>query len=476
MTAYDKCSIVNADYFIVYAYLLWKDVRVAQRVVVIGGGGGGLGAAGGAKAIDPSADVRVYTEFEDVAYSPCGIPFVPGKEIPTFEALFLAEKQAYVDAGIDVHYETRVNSIDRANKTITVEGEGVVPYDSLVISTGFIYQDPGVPGAHLDGLYYVKNIRAAMEWDKRLDTVKKAVVVEAGPLGIEMVTALAHRGIETHVIDPHPWALGELLDPDIAEMVQESWTELGVTMHWNTELLAFLDNGNGSVGGVSTSGGTIDCDLVVVATHKRANNSLAVAGGVAIGTTGGVIVNENMKTSDPNIWACGDVCEIPHGSASLPLQGLTGSHAYAQGKVAGYNAAGGSRPYSSVYVPWGMVAGKWMIGGAAFGEVAATALGMPYVLGVADGISRARYYPGVKKVRVKLLAEPGTLRLIGAQIIGGEGVKERADFMGLAVKMGLTLHDLANMENVYSPPIGALNEPIKVAATNGIAAAAAGKS
>ncbi|MSV75374.1 MAG: CoA-disulfide reductase, partial [Actinobacteria bacterium] len=178
-------------------------------------------------------------------------------------------------------------------------------------------------------------------------------------------------------------------------------------------------------------------------------------------------------TSAPSVWACGDVCEIPHGLGGLPLQGLTGSHAYAQGKVAGANAAGGSRTYNPVYVPWGMVAGKWMVGGVAFGEVTADALGMPHVIGIADGISRARYYPGVKKVRVKLIAEPGTLRLIGAQMVGGEGIKERADFLGVAVKTGLTLYDLATMENVYSPPIGALNEPIAVAAQKGIVASKA---
>jgi len=447
---------------------------VGQRVVVIGGGGGGLGAAGGAKAVDPSAEVIVYTEFEDVAYSPCGIPFVHGKEIPSFEALFLAQKEAYVEAGIDVHYQTTVTSIDTQRKVIAVEGEGEVSYDSLVIATGFVYADPGVPGGDLDGLYYVKNIRAAMEWDKRLDSVKKAVVVEAGPLGIEMVTALAHRGIETHVIDPNPWALGELLDPDFAEMVHDSWSELGVQMHWNTTLKSFLDDGAGKVRGVSTSGGDIECDLVVVATHKQPNNSLAVAAGLKVGTTGGLVVDETMKTSAPGVWACGDVCEVPHGTSSLPLQGLTGSHAYAQGKVAGANAAGGSRKYSAVYVPWGMVAGKWMVGGAAFGEVAADALGMPYVIGRAQGISRARYYPDVKMVKVKLLAEPGTLRLLGAQLIGGEGIKERADFLGICVKKGITLYDLATMENVYSPPIGALNEPISVAAQNGVAAAAQG--
>jgi NADH oxidase (H2O2-forming) len=330
-----------------------------------------------------------------------------------------------------------------------------------------------VPGGDLDGLYYVKNIRSAMEWDKRLDTVKKAVVVEAGPLGVEMVTALAHRGIETHVIDPNPWALGEVADPDIVELVHESWAELGVQMHWNTTLEAFLGDDNGSVRGVMTSGGEIDCDLVVVATHKVPNNALAVAAGLKTGSTGGVVIDGSMSTSAPSVWACGDVCEIPHGLGGLPLQGLTGSHAYAQGKVAGANAAGGSRTYNPVYVPWGMVAGKWMVGGVAFGEVTADALGMPHVIGIADGISRARYYPGVKKVRVKLIAEPGTLRLIGAQMVGGEGIKERADFLGVAVKTGLTLYDLATMENVYSPPIGALNEPIAVAAQKGIAASKA---
>jgi NADH oxidase (H2O2-forming) len=116
-----------------------------------------------------------------------------------------------------------------------------------------------------------------------------------------------------------------------------------------------------------------------------------------------------------------------------------------------------------------MVAGKWMIGGVSFGETLATALGVPFVLGVAQGISRARYYPGVQKVAVKLLAEPGSLRLIGAQLRGGgEGVRERANFLAQAVRLGVTLHELSTMENVYSPAIGALNEPIVVAATNGL--------
>jgi len=438
---------------------------VARKIVVVGGGAAGIGAAGGVKAADPGNEVVVFTEFEDVAYSPCGIPYVHGKEIDDFQRLFLATKEAYVQAGIDIRYETWVGRVDVARKVVHVDGQDV-PWDSLVLATGFNYADPGVPGGDLDGLYYVKNIREAMEWDKVLDTVKVAVVVEASPLGVEMTTALAHRGIETHLVDPGPWPMSEIADPDIMEPVEESWRELGVKAHFNTTLEAFL--GEGHLRAVQTSDGEIPADLAVVCTHKEPNNALAAAAGLKIGSTGGVIVDERMATSAPGVFAAGDCTEIPHGLTRVPLQGLTGSHAYAQGKVAGINAGGGSRAYRAVYVPWATPAGKWIIGGASFGETTATAVGIPYVMGMAQGISRARYYPGVKPVKVKLLAEPGSLRLIGAQIVGGEGIKERADFLAMAVKFGFTFHDLATMENVYSPAIGALNEPIVLAAQNGL--------
>jgi len=437
---------------------------MAQRIVVIGGGAAGIGAAGAAKATDASADVRVYTEFEDVGYSPCGIPYVHGKEIPDFERLFLATKEAYADQGIDIHYETRVTGFDPGRRVVSVAGEGEVGYDRLIVATGFDYARPGVPGEDLDGLYYVKNIRRAMQWDKVLDGVRSAVVIEASPLGLEMVTALCHRGIQTHLIDPGAWALSVATDPDIIAPVQDSWRDKGAELHFNTTLNAFL--GDGSVRAVATSDGEIPCDLAVVCTKKQASTDLARAAGMRIGSANGIIVDEQMYTSAPYVWAAGDCIEVPHSVTNIPVQGLSGSHAYAQGKVAGTNAAGGRRRYQPVSVPWGMVAGDWMIGGVSFSETIATALGIPHVVGVAEGISRARYYPGVEKVRVKLLAEPGSLNLIGAQMVGREGIKERADFLAMAVRTGITARELATMENVYSPPIGALNEPIALAAQN----------
>jgi NADH oxidase (H2O2-forming) len=439
---------------------------MALRTVVVGGGAAGIGAAGAFKGAQPGGEVVVFTEFEDAAYSPCGIPYVHGREIPSFEALFLATKEQYAEQGIDIRYETAVTSLDLGARTVQVAGQGAVPFDRLIVATGFDYADPGVPGTDLQGLYYVKNIRRAMEWDKVLDSVKAAVVVEATPLGLEMVTALAHRGIETHVVDHRPWALSDLADPDIVEPVHQAWADAGVMMHFGVELKGFV--GDGALRAVETSDGTIDADLAVICTKKVPNNALAKAAGLKLGPTGGVIVDNRMATSVDGVFAAGDCTEIPLGVTNVGVQGLTGSHAYAQGKVAGTNAGGGRRTYQPVYIPWGMVAGDLMIGGVAFGETAAEALGIPYVMGQADGISRARYFPGVRKVRVKLLAEPGSLRLIGAQMAGGEGIKERADFLAMAVKTGITLEDLAFMENVYSPPIGALNEPIAVAAQNAL--------
>ncbi len=435
-----------------------------MRIAVIGGGAAGLGAAGAAKAVDPSAEVVVYTADTDVAYSPCGIPYVHGREIDSFERLFLATKEQYVNTGIDVRYETTVEAIDPKSRTLKIAGEGEASYDRLIIGAGWNYAKVDVPGADLDGIYEVKYIRAAMDWDQRLDSCKSAVIVEAGLVAMEMVAALLHRGIKVTVVDRAPWPMADVLDPDIVEPVRQAWEDADVDMQWGNWVTAF--SGDGSVSRVETEQGDIDTDIVIIGTHKVPNNPLAAAAGLQLGTTGALVVDSRMQTSDPNIYAAGDCTEIPHGVTNIPIQGLTGSHAYSQGKTAGTNAAGGTRHYRPVFVPWGLLAGEWMIGGVSFGETLATALGIQHLVGKAQGITRARYYPGVRPITVKLLAEPESLRLVGAQMVGGEGIKERADFLAMAVRVGLTIEELATMENVYSPAIGALNEPVSVAAQN----------
>jgi NADH oxidase (H2O2-forming) len=438
-----------------------------ERLAVIGGGGAGIAAATIAKRQNPDLHVTLFTEFEDVAYSPCGIPFVHGREIESFESLFLSTVERYVEDGLDMRMETVVTEIDLNRRILTARNqhEG---FDKLIICTGFVWEKPDVPGANLEGLHYVKNIRKAMEFDKLLDTVKRVVVIGATPLGVEMAGNLGRRGLEVDFVDEGPWALHEVLDPDVAEPVHESLTKHGVTLRFGTRVEAFLGDDH-HVRAVATSNGEIPCDIVVVCLHKMPNNTIAEAAGVAIGTTGGIIVDDGMRTSVEGVWAAGDVVEVPHGLTMIPIRGLTGSHAYSQGRTAGANAAGGSRAYDPVWVPWGLVGGDYTIGGFSFGETLATAVGGPYVVARGVGVSRARYFPGAERTHVKLLAEPDTLRLIGAQLHGGDGVKERCDFLAFAAKRGATLEDIAWMENIYSPPIGALFEPMAIAAQNGLA-------
>jgi NADH oxidase (H2O2-forming) len=283
-----------------------------------------------------------------------------------------------------------------------------------------------------------------------------------------MLTALRHRGIETHLVDENAWLLAQIADPEIAEPVQKSLEDLGAHLHFGVGLTGFVGTG-GRLTGVDTTDGVIDADICVIATHKEPETTLGRSIGLKVGSTGAFVVDERMRTSLEGVYAAGDCVEVPQNLTGVAVQGLTGSHAMQQGRVAGANAGGGSRRYDPVNIPWGMVGGQVQIGGASFGEHLATSIGIPYVVGAANGISRARYFPGVQQVRVKLLAEPGTGRLIGGQFVGGEGIKERADFLAFALKRGATLEDIAWMENVYSPPIGALYEPLSVAAQNGLA-------
>jgi NADH oxidase (H2O2-forming) len=446
---------------------------MTERLIVIGGGGAGISAATTAKRVNPDLKVSLYTEFEDIAYSPCGIPFVHGKEIPRFEDLFLSTVERYVSDGLDMNMETAITDLDLERRTITARSQ-TTGFDRVIVCTGFSWRKPDAPGANLEGLHYVKNIRAAMEFDKVLDSLKTIVVVGSHPVAVEMAGNLGHRGLDVHLVDEGPWVLGEVLDPDVAGPVHESLEGRGVTLHLGTRLEAFL--GDDHVRAVATSDGEIACDAVIVGLDKEPNAKLAAGAGLATGTTGGLIVDDHMRTAVDGVYAAGDVIEVPHGLTMIPVQGLTGSHAYSQGRIAGANAAGEDRAYDPVWVPWGMVAGDYTIGGFSFGETLATAAGAPYVLAKGVGVSRARYFPGATKTFVKLLAEPGTLRLIGGQIHGGEGVKERCDFLAFAAKRGATLEDLAWMENIYSPPIGALFEPIAIAAQNGLAELAKAKA
>ncbi|HTP29605.1 MAG TPA: FAD-dependent oxidoreductase [Anaeromyxobacteraceae bacterium] len=432
------------------------------RIVVIGGGAAGTGAATMALQHDRSARVTLITEFEDIAYSPCGIPYVFAREIDKFDGLFLQPLSYYREMGLDLHTSTVVTRIDMS-RHLVYAGEESFPFDALILCTGWEYEPPQVPGVGIEGVVFIKNIRRAMEIDKQLSEVRRVVVYKSKPLGLELITALPHRGIETHLVDEAPWLLSDFADPDMMKPVQDSLEAMGVRMHQGATLLGFTAR-EGRLAAVKTSDGEIPCDMAFLCTTMRPATELARSIGVKTGTTGAIVVDDHMRTSVPDVYAAGACVEVMHGLLSIPVQLLPGSFAYPMGKLAGVNAAGGDKAYQPVYVPWAIVGGKVQVGGALVSETIAKAMGMPYIVGRATGITAARYYPTHEKMHVKLLAEPRSHRVLGAQFSGGDGVKERADFMAFAIRKGTTLEELATMENVYSPPIGALNEPIALAA------------
>jgi NADH oxidase (H2O2-forming) len=435
----------------------------------VGGGPAGITAASTAKETNPDVEVTVATEFEDVAYSPCAIPMVMGREIPTFGGLIMQPPEHYAKIGIDLRTSTPVESVSFKDKEAQVGGT-TLTFDRLVLATGFQYELPALPGADLPGVHFIKNLRAAMKLDETLDGVRRAVVIKGRPLGIEMAANLARRGIETHLVDDEPWLMAEYSDPDFMKRAQESLEHMGAKVHMGVHIEAIERGSGGSAAAVRTSGGTFGADLVILATKTHPNTRIARQVGVKLGSTGGIVVDARMRTSDPEVFAAGDCTEIPHAIAGIPVRGLTATHAVAMGRVAGANAAGGDREYEPVYAPWAMVAGEIQIGGVALTKTLADALGIPYIIAEAEGFSRARYHPAMKKIRVRLLADPKTHKLLGCAMIGGENLKERADFLAFAMRKGSTLEEIARMENCYSPPIGALNEPMALAAQAGLKA------
>jgi NADH oxidase (H2O2-forming) len=442
------------------------------RIVVIGGGGAGTGAATTAIQTDRSLDVTLITEFEDIAYSPCGIPYVFSRQIKKFDGLFLQTKDFYDDMGINLRTETVVEGIDIDQRVVHTAGGEKFPFDKLIICTGWEYEVPAVPNVELDGIIFIKNIRQAMQIDQRIDQVKRAVVWQSKPLGVELIEALPHRGIETHLVDTAPWLMSDFADPDMMEPLQTHLRDaLNVQLHFGTELKGFTGSESERVTGVQTGNGDIPCDMAFLVAPMKPATKLAQAIGVKTGSTGAIVVDNHMRTNVPGVYAAGACIETMHALLNMPVNLIPGTYAYTQGKLAGANAAGADRSYLPVYVPWGLGA-EVQVGGVLVSETIAKAMGMPYIVGKATGITAARYHPSHEKMQVKLLADPDTHRLLGAQFTGGEGVKERADFIAFAMRKQATLEEIATMENVYSPPIGALGEPMAAAANNALANAA----
>lgn len=428
---------------------------MSKRIIVIGSGAAGLTAASTARRVDPEASITVVTEDEHIAYSPCVIPWVL-EGVGGWDSIVMHSPAFYKDErGIDVMIRTKVTGVDDERKVLVTEG-GELPYDSLVIATGGTVFVPPIPGKDLPGVFSVRTIndgKRIQEWMGEVDSVS---IVGAGVIGLEMALAMRHMGKKVSVIEMFPQVVPRILDADLAEMVQSYLEGEGVEFVMGAPIASV--DGDDKVEAVTVGGRRIDCGMVIMATGVRANLEVPRMLELDIGELGAVRASPSMQPYRKgrlvrNVYMAGDVVMCESGVVPGPTMSQLGSSAVRQGIVAGTNAAGGSAMHPGVVSPWVSVIGDMQVAGTGLSKGLAEYYGIDVVEGVAHGYTRARYYPGGKKLVVKVLVERSSHRMVGAQIVSGEEATGRINWLTAAIVTGTTVEDFATyFENAYCPP------------------------
>jgi NADPH-dependent 2,4-dienoyl-CoA reductase/sulfur reductase-like enzyme/rhodanese-related sulfurtransferase len=441
-----------------------------RRVLVVGGVAGGASCAARLRRLDESAEIAVFDRGPFVSFANCGLPYFVGDVITDERALIVASPELFRQRfNIEVHTETEVTAIDRTRSVIRVRdlrsgADRDERYDVLVLSPGAAPIRPLLPGVDLPGVFAVRTIpdsRRIRSWitDHRATT---AVVVGGGFIGLEMVENLAHRGLAVTVLEKLSQVMPPL-DPEMAVPIQQHLEARDIRLHLGDGLAAIAEHA-GRLAVVSESGARLPADLVILAIGVRPEIALAKDAGLTIGARGGILVDDEMRTSDPKIWAMGDAVEVPDvvtgQETVLPLAGP----ANRQGRVAAESIAG--RPTRFRGVQATAVVG---VLGMTVASTGASEKGLRRA-GVADFEKvylhpghHASYYPGARPIHLKLLFLRPDGRILGAQAVGEEGVEKRIDVIATAIQFRGTVHDLAAAELCYAPQFGAAKDPINVA-------------
>ncbi len=377
--------------------------------------------------------------------------------------------EAFRKQGIDARTLQRVTGIDLKKRRL--EGEDLKSgkswqeaFDRLLIATGAVSIKPPVPGIDSRGIYELNTLQSGIEVRRAVDqeNPKKVVIVGGGYVGLEMAENFLQRGLEVVLIEKTPQVMNTM-DPDMAELIKKSLESAGVKLYLEESLKA-IEAAQGKVHAVTTNRRTFSADMVLLGLGVRPNSALAGKAGVSLGPTGGIRVNEKMQTETENVWAAGNCCETFHLVSRRPFFVALGTIANKQGRVAGINIGGGEASFPGV-VGTGMVKVLDLeVARTGLQEREIQELSLPYVTAKIEAQTRARYYPGSGPMTVKLLAEKGTGRLLGGQIVGKEGAGKRIDVLAAALHCGNTVEELINLDLGYSPPFSAVWDPVQIAA------------
>lgn len=443
---------------------------MSKKIIIIGSGAAGMSAASAARAADPDAEITVFTEDRDVAYSPCMIPWVlEGKS--TWDNMIMHDPAWYAkNRNINILTETTVESVVNdtprgapAVRTVTAGGK-TYEYDSLVLATGGKVFIPPIEGTDLKGVFTVRTVKGGQEIEAYLKQSQNVVIAGAGVIGLELALSLVNIGKNVTVIEMMGQVIPRIADQDMADDIQKYLETKGVKFMMKTPVQGVI--GTEKVEAVNAGGQNVPCDMVIFATGVRANTDIAKQLGLDIGQLGAICAAPTLQAYKrgrlcPDIFVCGDVLQCQSAIYAGPTMSQLGSSAVKQGKIAGSNAAGKKLEFGPVASPWISVVGEKQIAGTGMSLGLASWYGAETVTGKAVGLSRARYFPGAKELIVKVVADKNTHRLIGAQIISGEDATGRIDWLTSVIISRVTAEEfLANSENAYCPPTSQVRDVV----------------
>lgn len=438
-----------------------------RRIVIIGAHAAGVDAASAARKKDRTAEITLITEEQNAGYSRCGIPFVVGGQIPEFENLIVFPKTFYQMMKLTLKTRTKVNNISTTAKTVEILNENGKPetisYDSLIIATGAASFIPPIKGKEKQGINLLRTLEDGKIIDHAIrNGAKSAIVMGAGLIGLEMAAAFQDRGLKVTVVELLPQVLPQMLDTDMAKMVQEIAQQKGIDVATGRCVEEFL--GKNKVTGIVAGSQQYNADVFLSAFGVRASTHLAVNANVTLGETKGIKTNSRMETTVKDVFAIGDCAETYNLITQKPSLPQLGTVAVRQGKVAGINAAGG---YSLFTGSLGSAVTRLFdtdIGVTGLTEAAAQKARLETVSGAIALKTRAEYYPGALPIKVKLVVEKESARIMGAQIIGGEEVTQRINAVSFAIQKQMTVQELAKADTAYAPPLSETWEPMVLAA------------
>jgi NADPH-dependent 2,4-dienoyl-CoA reductase/sulfur reductase-like enzyme len=440
---------------------------MAQRLAIIGGDAGGMSAASSARRRDPELEIVAFERGPYTSYSACGIPYFVAGVVEDAQRLISRSAAEHRKRGIDVRIRTEVVAIDLAARVLTVRDEHGAetrePFHQLVVATGAEPLLPDVPGAEaIEPARTVdagERLRAALERGGSC-----AVVIGAGYIGLEMAEAFAHRGLSVTMIDQAPQVMGTL-DADMAAHVQAAAERQGIRVVLGVAIDEIVTDDGGAPVEVRAAGASYPADHVVIGTGARPAVALAAAAGLELGAGGALRVDDHQRCpGHDGVFAAGDCAESHHRVLDRQVNIQLGTHANKQGRIAGVNATGGDARFPGVIGTAVSKICRCEVARTGISEREADDAGIEVVSATIEDRTRAGYYPGAGPIWVKLVAEPGSGRLLGGQIVGVEGAAKRIDVLATAIWTQLAVDELALLDLSYAPPFSGVYDPLLIAA------------